>query len=143
MTPAEEVRTAAEALRLQAKLATDGPWTCSPVWSPDSSNTSGVYSRAHPTGTVASEVVASGRVKRGYGGIRNPHNAVWITLMQPAVAEPLAVLLLRLSEDMRQREAVEGSASKAVHPVDFIGLSAPREDWTAALALARQINGGA
>lgn len=56
---------------------------------------------------------------------------------------PLAALLVQLAEDMRQREAVEGSASKAVHPSDFIGLSAPREDWTAALAVARVINGGA
>jgi hypothetical protein len=74
-------------------LAAGGPWTCSPVWSPDSGSTSGVYSNAHPTGTVASEVVASGRVQRGYGGIRNPHNAVWITLMQSDGGDLLADLL--------------------------------------------------
>jgi hypothetical protein len=75
-TPAEELRAAAAKVRHLGAVATAGPWTCSPVWSPDSPSTSGVYSRAHPTGTIESEVVASGRVKRGYGGIRNPHNAV-------------------------------------------------------------------
>lgn len=92
-TPADDLSAAARLVREKAKHATDGPWTCSPVWSPDATGTSGVYSLAHPTGTVKSEVVASGRIKPGYGGIRNPHNAVWITLMQPAVAEHLAASL--------------------------------------------------
>lgn len=64
-------------------------------------------------------------------------------LISDRLRDPLALLLSRLAEDMRQRGAVEGSASKAVHPSDFVGLSAPREDWTAALAIARVINGGA
>lgn len=127
MTPAEELRAAADALRLQAKLATDGPWTCSPVWSPDGTATSGVYSRAHRTGTVASEVVASGRVRLGSGGIRNPHNAVWITLMQPAVAEPLAVLL----DDLAQFTSLVESEPPPGHVAGK------------ALALARVINGSA
>ncbi|MFG2001769.1 hypothetical protein ACGFNU_21720 [Spirillospora sp. NPDC048911] len=63
------------------------------MFSPDAAATSGVYSLAHPTGTVESEVVAAGRIRSGYGGIRNGHNAIWITLMQPGVAEPLADLL--------------------------------------------------
>ena len=57
------------------------------------------------------------------------------------VIEPLVRLLRHLGEDMRQRGAVEGSASKAVHPTDFVGLGTPREDWTAALAVARAIRG--
>jgi hypothetical protein len=130
VSPAAEVRAAAAKLREKAKLATAGEWTCSPVWSPDSNSTSGVYSRAHRTGTVESEVVASGRVKPGYGGIRNPHNAVWVTLMQPAIAEPLAEWL----------EAVAGGWEKSVEISP--GGSDVRFSAHPALAVARVINGG-
>jgi len=143
LTPAQELRDAAEKLREAAKHAAESPWTCSLVWSPDSTSTSGVYSRAYPTGTIESEVVASGRVKPGYGGIRNPHNAVWITLMQPDRAEPLADLLDSIADGMDELGAVEGSSSKAVHSVTVFGLGAPNRPWTSALVLARQINGTA
>lgn len=60
------------------------------------------------------------------------------------VSEPLVRLLRQLAKDMQEDEAAEGSASKAVHPVHFMfGLMEPRDDWTAALAIARAINGGA
>lgn len=59
------------------------------------------------------------------------------------LGEPLADLLALLADDMDDRKAVEGAASKAVHPVHFmLGIDAPRADWTAALATARAISGG-
>jgi hypothetical protein len=88
-----ELRNAAAKLRKHVKHATDGPWVTSSVWSPRATSTSAVYSHAHPTGTVDSEVVASGRIKSGYGGIRQPWNAEYIALMQPAVGAALASLL--------------------------------------------------
>lgn len=90
---AEILRAAAARLRGTAKHAAPGPWHASPVWSPDSSSTSGVYSHAYPTGSVESEVVASGRIKPGYGGTRNPHNAEWIAMVSPVIAGPLAAWL--------------------------------------------------
>ncbi len=84
---------AADVVDAKASLAAAGPWTCSPVWSPDSHATSAVYSNGYPTGTVESEVVGSSSKRKGYGGIKNPHNAVYITLMQPRVAGALAPLL--------------------------------------------------
>nr|WTC12470.1 hypothetical protein OHA15_33525 [Streptomyces anthocyanicus] len=88
-----ELRNAAAKLRKHVKHATAGPWVTSSVWSPRATSTSAVYSHAHPTGTVESEVVASGRIKSGYGGIRQPWNAEYIALMQPAVGAALASLL--------------------------------------------------
>ncbi|MET8404499.1 hypothetical protein [Streptomyces sp900116325] len=117
-TPADEIRAAVEKLRKHLKHATDSPWHSRPVWSPDSTSTSAVYSYAHRTGTVESEVVASGRIRSGYGGIREPWNAEYIALMQPAVGAALADLLDDLSD---------GDDEGVVNP------------W--ALGLARQING--
>jgi hypothetical protein len=90
VSPVVELRNAVAKLRKHVKHATDGPWVTSSVWSPDAVSTSAVYSHAHPTGTVDSEVVASGRIRSGYGGIRNPWNAEYIALMQPAVGAALA-----------------------------------------------------
>jgi len=89
----EQLRAAARLLEERAWDAADGPWTCSPVWSPDSTSTSAVYSSAYPTGTVESEVVGGCRKGRGNGGIRHPHNAVYIATMQPSVALAQAELL--------------------------------------------------
>ncbi|WP_328903206.1 hypothetical protein OHR86_27795 [Streptomyces sp. NBC_00441] len=118
LSPAEEIRAAAEKLRKHVKHATDGPWVTSSVWSPRATCTSAVYSHAHPAGSVDSEVVASGRIKSGYGGIRQPWNAEYIALMQPSVAASLADLLDDLSD---------GDDEGVVNP------------W--ALGLAQQING--
>jgi hypothetical protein len=90
---AAELRNAAEKLRKHVKHATDSPWVTSSVWSPRATSTSAVYSHAHPAGSVASEVVASGRIRSGYGGIREPWNAEYIALMQPSVGKLLADLL--------------------------------------------------
>ena len=119
-TPASEIRAAVAKLRKHVKHATDGPWVTSSVWSPRATCTSAVYSHAHPAGSVESEVVASGRIKSGYGGIREPWNAEYIALMQPAVGVELADLL----EDL-----ADGDDEGVVNP------------W--ALGLARQINGAA
>jgi hypothetical protein len=116
-TPTSEIRAAVAKLRKHVKHATDGPWVTSSVWSPRATSTSAVYSHAHPTGTVESEVVASGRIKSGYGGIREPWNAEYIALMQPVVGAALADLLDDLSD---------GDDEGVVNP------------W--ALGLARQIN---
>lgn len=116
--PAAEIRAAVAKLRKHVKHATDGPWVTSSVWSPRATCTSAVYSHAHPAGSVDSEVVASGRIKSGYGGIREPWNAEYIALMQPAVAAWLADLLEDLSD---------GDDEGVVNP------------W--ALGLAQQLNG--
>lgn len=128
MTPAEELRAAAFRLREVAANAADGPWTASPVWSSRSHATSAVYSLAHDAGTTASEVVASGRADKS-GGIVNPFNAVWIATVHPGLAEPLAAWLESLAEKPERL---------GVHR-DETGVSVDRN----ALAVARQINGGA
>lgn len=71
--------------------------------------------------------------------------AVRLVTKQPyqGVSDPLADLLYALADDMEEHEAVEGSASCKVHPRSFLfGLLDPRNDWTAALAVARVISGG-
>lgn len=84
-TQSDLILKAARLIRRRALAATASPWHASPVWSPDAVSTSAVYSHAHPTGTVESEVIASGRIRSGYGGTRNPHNVVHIAGMQPSV----------------------------------------------------------
>lgn len=127
-----ELRNAAAKLRKHVKHATDSPWVTSPVWSPDAVSTSAVYSHAHPTGTVDSEVVASGKIRSGYGGIRNPWNAEYIALMQPAVGAALAQLLDVEADVVAARIAEDGTEDYAA---DF---------GTGYLVdIARLINGGA
>jgi hypothetical protein len=122
---AEEMRAAAFRIREVAAHAAAGPWTASPVWSSRSHATSAVYSLAHDAGTVASEVVASGRADKS-GGIANPFNAVWIAAVYPGFAEPLAAWL--------EREARHWEA------VDVAGATRPDGEG---LAVARVINGEA
>lgn len=55
--------------------------------------------------------------------------------------EPLAALLEAVAYQMEAHGAVEGTASKAVHPTTVLGVGAPCADWTAALATARALNG--
>ncbi|MFJ6667460.1 hypothetical protein [Streptomyces sp. NPDC091383] len=113
MNLATELRTAAEKLRKHVKHATDGPWVTSTVWSPRATCTSAVYSHAHPAGSVDSEVVASGRIRSGYGGIRNPWNAEYIALMQPAVGTALAHLLEVEADVVAARTAMDGTEEYA------------------------------
>ena len=129
-TPTSEIRAAVAKLRKHVKHATDGPWVTSSVWSPRATSTSAVYSHAHPTGTVESEVVASGRIKSGYGGIREPWNAEYIALMQPSVGAVLADWLALEADVIELRAAEDGSYEHAV-----------ALDGDHALAIARQING--
>lgn len=131
-SPVVELRDAVAKLRKHVKHATDGPWVTSSVWSPRATSTSAVYSHAHLTGTVESEVVASGRIRSGYGGIREPWNAEYIALMQPAVGAALADLLELEADVFAARIAEYGSDEFAV---DGGG------DY--ALTIARLINGGA
>lgn len=117
-----ELRNAAAKLRKHVKHATDGPWVTSSVWSPRATSTSAVYSHAHPTGTVDSEVVASGRIKSGYGGIRQPWNAEYIALMQPAIGAALVSLLeveadvvaSRITQDGTDEYAADGGTGYLV-----------------------------
>lgn len=103
-TDIETLRYASHLIRSRANLAAGSPWKAAPVWSPDSTSTSGIYSHAHPTGTVASEVAASARVRPGCGGIRNPHNAVHIaSFADPAVALAVADLLDRTVDNAEER----------------------------------------
>jgi hypothetical protein len=131
-TPDAEIRAAAAKLRKHIKHATDGPWHSRPVWSPDAVSTSAIYSHAHPTGTVESEVVASGKIRSGYGGIREPWNAEYIALMQPALGALLADWLELEADVVASRAAVDGTDEYAV---DISGDHA--------LLIARQINGTA
>ncbi|MFD5566582.1 hypothetical protein [Streptomyces cadmiisoli] len=131
-SPVAEIRAAVAKLRKHVKHATDGPWVTSSVWSPRATSTSAVYSLAHPTGTVESEVVASGRIKSGYGGIREPWNAEYIALMQPAVGAALADWLALEADDLAMRIAEAGADEYAVEL-----------DGDHALTVARLINGGA
>jgi hypothetical protein len=131
-SPVTELREAVAKLRKHVKHATDGPWVTSSVWSPRAVSTSAVYSHAHPTGTVESEVVASGKIRSGYGGIREPWNAEYITLMQPALGAALADLLELEADVIAARIAQAGSDEYAV---DLGGDHA--------LTIARLINGGA
>lgn len=121
-----ELRAAAATVREAARGTAAGPWKAAPVWSPDSASTSAVYSHAYPTGTVESEVVASGQKRYRKGGLRNPCNARWIALMNPDMAEPLATWL-----------TFEASVYELI-PADRQGACAPEH----ALAIARVINGG-
>lgn len=130
-SPIAELRAAAAKLRRHIKHATDSPWVTSSVWSPRATSTSAVYSHAHPAGTVESEVVASGRIRSGYGGIREPWNAEYIALMQPAVGAQL-VKLLDLEADVIEARAMENGGSYEF-AVDLGGDHV--------LAIARLING--
>ncbi|WP_405558871.1 hypothetical protein OIE52_38845 [Streptomyces canus] len=127
-----ELRDAVAKLRKHVKHATDGPWVTSSVWSPRATSTSAVYSHAHPAGSVESEVVASGKIRSGYGGIREPWNAEYIALMQPAVGAALAEWLHLVADVVEARIAQDGSDEYAV---DIEGDHA--------LVVARLINGGA
>jgi hypothetical protein len=109
-----ELRNAAAKLRKHVKHATDSPWVTSSVWSPRATSTSAVYSHAHPTGTVESEVVASGRIRSGYGGIREPWNAEYIALMQPSVGAALAQLLDVEADVVAARIAQDGTEDYAL-----------------------------
>jgi len=131
-SPVVELRDAAAKLRKHVKHATEGPWVTSSVWSPRATSTSAVYSHAHLAGSIESEVVASGRIRSGYGGIREPWNAEYIALMQPTVGAALADLLELEADVIEARIVEEGSDEFAV---DLGGDHA--------LTIARLINGGA
>ncbi|MER7053388.1 hypothetical protein [Streptomyces sp. NPDC000351] len=122
-----ELRNAAAKLRKHVKHATDGPWVTSSVWSPRATSTSAIYSHAHPAGSVDSEVVASGKIRSGYGGIRQPWNAEYIALMQPAVGAALAALLEVEADVVAARISQDGTDEYAAdfgtgHLVDIARL---------------------
>ena len=106
VSPVVELREAAAKLRRHIKHATESPWATSSVWSPRATSTSAVYSHAHPAGSIDSEVVASGKIRPGYGGIREPWNAEYIALMQPSVGAELAQLL-DLEADVTEARAMQ------------------------------------
>lgn len=133
-SPAGIVYRAAELLTARAAAATAGPWHASPVYSKDASATSGVYSHAHPAGSPASQVVASGRVKPGYGGIRRGENAEFIAALGPEVALLIAGAWGHQADGM-------GDCGAHFHPVpigwcvvDEYGQG--RDDWTATVRAA-------
>ncbi|MFI1165596.1 hypothetical protein ACH4UM_18770 [Streptomyces sp. NPDC020801] len=129
-SPVAELRAAVGKLRKHVKHATDSPWVTSTVWSPHATATSAVYSHAHPADTVESEVVASGRIRSGYGGIREPWNAEYIALMQPTIGAALANWLHLEADVIEARQIEDGTSDFAV---DLGGDHA--------LAIARLING--
>ena len=131
VSPVTELRDAVAKLRKHVKHATDGPWVTSSVWSPRATCTSAVYSHAHPAGSVESEVVASGRIRSGYGGIREPWNAEYVALMQPAVGTALADWLALEADDLAMRITESGADE---YSLDL--------DGDHAVTIARLINGG-
>lgn len=68
--------------------------------------------------------------------LRNPYRCGSVARM-----ESEANLLDAIADGIDELGAVEASASKAVHPTTPLGLGAPNRSWTAALAVARAING--
>lgn len=130
VSPVTELRNAAAKLRKHVKHAAESPWVTSSVWTPRATCTSAVYSHAYPPGSIDSEVVASGRIKSGYGGIREPWNAEYIALMQPSVGKALADWLDLIADVVQARIVEDGSDDYAV---DLEGDHA--------LTVARLING--
>ncbi|MFJ8555273.1 hypothetical protein [Streptomyces sp. NPDC093676] len=98
----------------------------SSVWSPRATSTSAVYSHAHPTGTVDSEVVASGKIRSGYGGIREPWNAEYIALMQPAVGAAVADWLTKVADFCDGVERTHGKQPPADNPSVIDALTVAR-----------------
>lgn len=113
-SPVAELREAAAKLRRHIKHATESPWVTSSVWFPRATSTSAVYSHAHPAGSIDSEVVAFGKIRPGYGGIREPWNAEYIALMQPSVGAVLARLLDLEADVIEARAMEDGSSEYAV-----------------------------
>lgn len=142
---AAELRAAANLIRSRTDKATPGPWTASAVWSPNSQNTSAVYSAALPPG---SEVIGSTRSNavvgptRKYGGCWRPQDAEYIALMHPIVADAVAEMLERVGEVMEYHGAreveLDGGAPRTV-VADSRGTT--YLEWTAALELARAVIG--
>jgi hypothetical protein len=135
-SPADQLTAAAKLLRERATAATPGPWVPSIVRSPRSTVTSGIYSHAHPAGSAASEIAASGRKGRECGGVTNPDNATYIALMHPGVGLALADWLDREAAIWNDLETTKAE----LHPKGFKltwGMSTHAE----ALAMARQILG--
>lgn len=151
--PVTELRKAAAVIRENARGTAGGPWKARPVWSPDSHVTSAVYSYAYPTGTVESEVVASGLKRYPKGGLRNPCNARWIALMHPGLAEPLAAWLEDTATNYStSTDEIEcpncGEAGACNHPAEGVFCDGclepvPCKCIANALAVARVILGGA
>jgi hypothetical protein len=147
--PVAEIRAAVAKLRKRIKHATDSPWHTSSVWSPRATATSAVYSHAHPAGSVESEVVASGRIRSGYGGIREPWNAEYIALMQPSVGAALAEWLEQTAVNYETEADTPdcpncGEGCDGHDERDFCttcGDEAPCRCIAHPLAIARLING--
>lgn len=103
---------AAAKLREGVRAASDGPWTASCVWSPDSHVTSAVYSLAYPTGTASSEIVPS--VRKGTGGVKRAGDANYFALMHPPVAQALADVFENLAGCMTVAGATRDQRLEAV-----------------------------
>jgi hypothetical protein len=95
LPPAARLELAITRLTGIVALATKGPWRAATVHSPNSVNTSAVYSHGHQTGTAESEVVSAARRTARYGGgIRhNHHNATYIATFDPAAGTEVLGLL--------------------------------------------------
>lgn len=135
--PAEELRAAANKLRETAKNATPGPWTAEhPSWAGDNA----VLSYATNGHAVA---VCGEEIK----GANHPASAdaTWIALVHPALAGPAAELFEHIADDMQDCAAREvhlgPNARHATVVLD--DRDQMYHDWTAALAAARVILGGA
>lgn len=147
-TPAEELRAAAARLREFAKDTTPADGDPSGWLGTVNDDTGVAYIYGGPTDTAGyrTGVVFEFEDDLDCECVRpSMADLNWMWLMSPLLAEPLAAWLEATAADMDAWEhgVVEGSASRKVHPGSPLGfgLMKPREDWTAALAVARVILG--
>ena len=121
MTPAQEIRRAAETLRQRAQAATPGPW---------------VPSKAYRLNVVAPDKIVGrgshpGTVTDAPGESFNSANAAYIATLDPGVGEALADLL------DNEASVIDGAEQ---YPDLHMPLNGARCDLL--LAVARAINGG-
>jgi hypothetical protein len=84
MTPAEELRAAAALLREKATEATDGPWEIEYSYAGDRPQALFRMNPDHPDDVDEA---------LGVGVMDEPADNVWVALMSPAMAEPMAAIL--------------------------------------------------
>ena len=129
-TPAEELRSAATTLRQTAAEATRGPWVFYPtITRLDDNDQAWTICRPYceKEGTEECEPDCGRDVlKTGAEHCEDDHvdqaDAVWMTLMHPGLAEPLAAWLEHVAE---------------------VWAFSKRSEREHALAVARALNGGA
>jgi hypothetical protein len=148
MSAVEELRAAAKMLHETAAKATRGPWCCYPTVGRDHDldednayTVSKGYCGKEDSGGECEPDCGADVVHTGGMGCQEDtlkgDDAVWISLMHPGMAEPLATWL----------ESVAAATERPVSPnracVKSVACDTYGIDSTAALQVARVINGTA